>query len=69
MELKGYAGNVTMQLMSLNGKIIKQEKIQTSNAKYAQQQMNVDDIASGVYFLLVSDKKGNRHTEKVIITR
>gem|GEM_PF-3392249 len=69
IELFGYTGNVTMQLMSLQGKIVKHEKIQTSNAKYAQQQMNVGNIANGTYLLVIVDEKGNRKTERVIIAR
>ncbi len=69
ISLTNYTGNVTVQLVSIQGKIINQEKIQTGNAKYTQQQMNISDIASGTYFLVVIDEKGNRKTNKVIITR
>jgi hypothetical protein len=64
VELIGYSGNVTMQLTSLQGKIVKQEKIQTSNAKHAQQQMNVSGIASGTYLLVILDEKGNRKQKR-----
>ena len=67
ISLTGYTGNTTLQLINLQGKMIKQEKIETGNAKYAQQQMKVSDIASGTYFLTVIDEKGNRQTQKVII--
>lgn len=49
VELFGYTGNIMMQLMSLQGKTVKQEKIQTGNIKYAQQQMNVGDFANGIF--------------------
>ena len=67
--LTGYSGNVTMQLVNLHGEVLKQEKIQTDQVKYTQQQMNVTASASGSYFLIVIDEKGNRQTEKVIIAR
>jgi hypothetical protein len=69
VQLYGYTGNVAIQLYSLEGKILKKEKIQSASVKYAQQQINVADINSGVYFLTVIDERGNRHTEKVIVAR
>src|SRR6266536_286181 len=60
---------VTMQVVNLQGKPLKQEKMQTGTLKHAQLQMNVTGIASGTYFLVVIDEKGNRQTEKVIIAR
>jgi hypothetical protein len=69
VELSGYTGNVTIQLIDLQGKAVKQEKTQTGVSKYAHQQMNVADIAGGTYLLVILDEKGNRQTEKVIIAR
>ena len=69
VDLSGYTGNVTMQLVSLQGKTLKQEKMQAGVLKYTQQQMNITGIASGDYFLVVIYEKGNRQTEKVIIAR
>ena len=69
VDLSGYTGNVTMQLVSLQGKTLKQEKMQTGALKYVQQQMNVAGLASGTYFLVVIDEKGKRQTEKVIVAR
>lgn len=68
IDLSGYAGNVTLQLISLQGKMLQQEKIQTIE-NYARKQINVSGIASGTYFLVIMDEKGNRQTEKVIIAR
>ena len=67
ISLTDYTGNITVQLINLQGKMLKQEKIQTGNAKYAQQKMNVSNIANGTYFLILIDEKGNRQTQKVII--
>ena len=69
VDLSGYTGNVTMQLVSLQGKTLKQEKMQAGVLKYMQQQMNVTGIASGTYFLTVIDEKGSRQTETAIIAR
>ncbi len=69
VDLSGYTGNVTMQLINLQGKMLKQEKMQTGVLKYIQQQINVAGIASGTYFFVVIDEKGKRKTEKVIISR
>jgi len=69
VELIGYTGNVSMQLLNLQGKVMMQEKIQTGYSKYAQQQFNIGDVASGVYFLNVIDEKGDRQTEKVIVAK
>jgi len=69
VELLGYTGNVTIQLVNLQGKAVRQDKIQTGFTKYTQQQLNVRNMASGAYFLTVIDEKGNRQTEKVIIAR
>jgi hypothetical protein len=69
VELFGYTGNVTIQLMSLEGKLIKEGKLQTAIAKYAQQQMNVNSLAAGVYWLVVFDENGIRKTEEVVIAR
>ncbi len=69
VDLSGYTGNVTMQLVNLQGKTLKQEKMQAGVLKYIQQQINVTGIASGTYFLVVIDEKGKRQTEKVIVAR
>jgi hypothetical protein len=67
--LYGYTGPVTIQLYSEEGKVLKQQKVQSAFIKYTRQQLNVSDIASGVYFLTVIDEKGNRQTQKVIVAR
>ena len=68
IELSGFSGNVTLQLLSIQGRVLRQEKIQPVK-NYAKQQMTVADIANGTYLLVVMDEKGNRQTEKVIIQR
>jgi uncharacterized repeat protein (TIGR03803 family) len=65
----GYAGNTVIQLSDINGRSLLQRKVQTSPTKFAQQQINVVHYANGVYFITVSDEKGNRQTKKLIIAR
>lgn len=69
VDLAGYTGKVKMQLITPQGKILRQEEKQTGGLEHAKQLMNVSAIASGTYFLTIVDEKGNRHTEKVIIAR
>ncbi len=67
VDLSGYAGNVTIQLVSMQGKVLKQDEMQAVVLKSMQQQIDVTGITSGTYFLVVIDEKGNRQTEKVIV--
>ncbi|MEJ7676956.1 MAG: T9SS type A sorting domain-containing protein [Segetibacter sp.] len=60
---------ITIRLSSIEGKGLKQEKLQTTSVKYAQQQFNVNDITSGIYLFVIIYEKGNRKTEKVIVAR
>jgi hypothetical protein len=68
-ELFGYTGDVTIQLLNFQGKVITQDKRQTGYSQYSKQKLEIRDVASGVYFLVVIDDKGNRQTQKVIIAR
>lgn len=67
VELTGYTGYVTIRFRSMEGKVIKQEKWQTGQAKSVQQKMVVAGLTGGVYLLTATDEKGNMQTEKVII--
>ncbi|HRI21375.1 MAG TPA: Calx-beta domain-containing protein, partial [Panacibacter sp.] len=67
INLKGYAGNTIIQLRDLEGKLLKQEKIQTSSLTTMQHSMNVSAIANGAYFVTIIDEKGKRQTEKLIV--
>lgn len=69
VQLSGYTGNVTLQLRSLEGKVLRQEKLQMNLSKTARQQMDVATLAGGIYLLTALDQKGNIKTEKVIIER
>lgn len=69
VQLNGYKGNVTLQLRSIEGKVLIQEKLQAGNAKMTQQRMNVANLPNGTYLLTAIDEKGKVKTEKVIISR
>ena len=67
VTLSGYSGTVSIQLINVQGTVLKQERFNIGNLKYAQRQMNITAIASGSYLLVVTDEKGNRKTKKVIV--
>lgn len=66
VDLTGFSGSVTLQLISLHGKMLQQEKIRAV-ANYVRKQMNISGMASGTYLITVIDEKANRKTEKVVI--
>ncbi len=68
IKLEGYTGNITIQLLTVEGKIVRHQKLQAL-AKFAQQQINVGGLSAGIYLLTVVDDKGSRQIEKVIIGR
>lgn len=67
VNLNGFKGSVTIQLRTLEGKVLKQEKVQMSALKSAQQQIDVSGFANGMYFINIIDEKGKIQTEKLII--
>lgn len=69
VQLSGYTGNINLQLRDLEGKLLKQEKIQIVQAKTVQHKMDVASLSGGIYLLTTIDKKGNIRVEKVIISR
>ena len=67
--LKGYSGNVALQLSTAEGRILRQQKFPVISAKTAQQSIDVSAYANGVYLVTVIDENGNRKTEKMVIKR
>src|SRR5262249_39839525 len=67
IELSGYTGNVTLQLISMQGRTLLQKRIQ-GIANFAAAQIDVSGFASDAYLLAVIDEKGNMKTGKVIIS-
>jgi len=69
ITLTGYSGNPVIQLCSIDGRILHQQKLHILSAKSVQQQMNVASYSNGTYLVTVVDEKGNRQTEKLVIDR
>ncbi len=67
ITLKGYKGNVVIQLSTIEGKTLRQDKVQVLSGGYAQQSINVSGYANGIYFVTVTDETGNRQTAKLIV--
>jgi hypothetical protein len=65
-ELKGYTGNVTMQLRNIEGKVLFEKKVQAISS-ITQQQLDVSKLPGGVYLLIAIDEYGNKQTEKIIV--
>jgi hypothetical protein len=65
--MKGYAGIVTINLMSLKGELLLQKKLQCTSLKYMQQSLDVSGLASGVYMVMVIDGQGGRKTGKLVV--
>ncbi|HEX5152457.1 MAG TPA: Calx-beta domain-containing protein [Parafilimonas sp.] len=68
ITLNGYAGNVVIQLVNLEGRLLKQDKISAS-MKNAIFKVNVADLATGVYLVKVTDGTGSLQTAKLVIAR
>ena len=68
LQLKGYTGNVIIQLFSPNGKILSQQRINAGKAGY-QLKFDLSAYSSGIYLVSITDQKGNRHNEKVILIK
>lgn len=69
VQLSGYSGNVTVQLQSVDGKVLQQDKLLVKSLKTAQQLLDVSGLANGIYLIRVIDEKGIPHTEKLVIQR
>ncbi|TKK67474.1 T9SS type A sorting domain-containing protein [Ilyomonas limi] len=68
VKLDSFRGKVILQLTNLQGKVLKEAKLQTmGNEWHAQQRFNVSDMASGTYLIVVLDEEGNKQTKKVVI--
>ena len=66
INLRGYVGNVTIQISDMQGKTLQQKKLQ-AGVKFAQWQMDITKLANGTYIITVSDDKGNRETKQVVV--
>ncbi|HEX5151937.1 MAG TPA: choice-of-anchor tandem repeat GloVer-containing protein [Parafilimonas sp.] len=64
----GYSGKVTIHITDINGKQLAERKVYKANAP-AQQEIDISNIANGVYLVTVTDEQGNRQTEKLVIAK
>ena len=67
VRLTGYTGIVNIQLSSLDGRVLRQQKTELSASKKAELSIDVTGLANGVYFITVIDEKGSRHAEKLVV--
>lgn len=67
VQVKGFSGLVTVSLMNVQGKTVQQQKQQTGKTFSNQLQLNVSSLTAGLYILVITDEKGNRSTEKLIV--
>jgi hypothetical protein len=65
-ELKGYTGNVTLQLRNMEGKALLEKKVQAISS-ITQQQLDVSKLAGGMYLLIAIDEHGNKQAEKIVV--
>ncbi len=65
IHLNGYGHKASIQLTSPQGKLLRTIETQGN----ATQQLNVSDLASGTYFISITDEDGSRQTAKLVITR
>ena len=65
-----FAGNITGTLYDLNGRIIRQEKhFIPSNSKVHSFGFEKGNLQNGMYFYEITDEKGNRKVERLIISQ
>lgn len=70
VSLSGYSGKVILLLSTKEGKLLREDKLQLSVSKMAQQQeIDLSKYAAGIYLLTIIDEAGNRQTGKLLITR
>jgi hypothetical protein len=67
VQLFGYTGNVEVHLRSLDGKLLKVQKIQAASVKGAETSFMIADLSGGIYLVTVIDDKGTMHTEKLVV--
>lgn len=67
VQLKGYTGNIIVQLVDMGGKVLKEAKLQGTNVKLTQQQFNIADIPGGSYFIVAKDARGSTQSAQVRI--
>lgn len=65
IEVTGMGDEIILTILSLEGKLMKEEKIKIG----LQETINVTDMNSGIYFVKIQDEKGNIYSEKIVIRK
>jgi len=63
IRMDGFSGDATIQLISLQGKVLRTIKTQGGTSE----QLDVENIAGGTYFLSVTDEQGAKQTVKLVV--
>lgn len=63
IRMDGFAGSTAIQLISLQGKVLRTIKAQGGTSE----QLDVENIAGGTYFLSVTDEQGVKQTVKLVV--
>ena len=66
--IQGYSGDVTILLSTMEGKMLKQNKLKLASG-LLQRQLDVSSYPNGTYLVTVIDEKENRQTTKLVISR
>ena len=61
--------NVVVQVMDLNGRVIKSEAINHLNAGYTDHNFSATDLSNGVYIVNVSSSFGIKRVTKLIVSK
>jgi len=66
LHIKGDHGIQKIQLLSINGQILKNEKVDNSESEY---KFYLDNIPNGLYLVSIVDKSGDSQVKKINIMR
>ncbi|MES1217276.1 MAG: MopE-related protein, partial [Bacteroidota bacterium] len=69
LQLYGYNGKASIQLFTLEGKMLQKQNIQIHQRGFGQLKLNVSGYISGTYLLTITDDKGTMQTKKLIIVK
>lgn len=66
-NIKGFTGNLELLLSDANGRVLTKKKIYSASTKEFKDTLNISGIDSGIYFVSVVDKDGNKRVARVLI--
>lgn len=62
--LKGYSANVIISISTIEGKLLKQDKLKLTT----QYQADISSYAAGTYIVTATDDKGNKQSVKLVVS-